>query len=77
MIPTQSEVGPASRPGFIRMAGRTHTKGVPGVLFSATQTSEFLLAVRKLKEEQKKLDRRTRQAKQKVRQTQRKNSRVG
>jgi hypothetical protein len=49
---------------------------VPGVLFGETQTSEFITAVRKLKEEQKKLDRRTRQAKQKVKQTQRKSSRM-
>jgi hypothetical protein len=47
------------------------------VLFGETQTSEFLSAVRKLKEEQKKLDRRTRQAKQKMKQSQRRNSRAG
>ena len=46
------------------------------MLFGETQTSEFLVAVRKLKEEQKKLDKKTRQTKQKVRQTQRK-TRVG
>jgi hypothetical protein len=47
------------------------------VLFGETQTSEFIVAIRKLKEEQKKLDRRTRQAKQKAKQTQRKSGRVG
>lgn len=38
------------------------------MLYGESQTSQFVEAVRKLKEEQRKLERRTRQAKQKAKQ---------
>ena len=47
------------------------------VLYGESQTSQFVEAVRKLKEEQRKIERRTRQAKQKVKQHLRKAGRAG
>jgi hypothetical protein len=44
-------------------------------LYGESQTSQFLDAVRRMREEQRKLERRTRQAKQKVKQSLRKNGR--
>jgi len=42
------------------------------VLFGATETPRFLDAVRKIKQEQRKAERKTREAKQKLKMTQRK-----
>ena len=47
------------------------------VLYGESQTSQFVEAVRRLKEEQRKIERRTRQAKQKVKQHLRKSGRAG
>ena len=47
------------------------------MLYGESQTSQFLDAVRKLKEELRKVERRTHQAKQKVRQALRKGGRSG
>ena len=52
-------------------AGRV-LEGSVGVLFDETETPRFIDAVRKIKEEQRKTERKAREAKQKVKLAQRK-----
>lgn len=47
------------------------------MLYGESQTSRFLNAVRKMKEEQRRLERKTRQARQKVKEALRKTIREG
>lgn len=56
---TRGRPGPSRRP-------TAQPEGEPGVLFGESETSRFLDAVRKLKEGQRKVERKTRQAKQKA-----------
>lgn len=50
------------------------SKGASGVLFGETETPRFIDAVRKIKEEQRKTDRKTREAKEKVKLARRKSA---
>jgi hypothetical protein len=59
------------RPPRTPPAGRV-VQGSTGVLFGETETPRFIDAVRKVKEEQRKNERKTREAKQKVKLAQRK-----
>jgi hypothetical protein len=50
------------------------SKGASGVLFDETETPRFIDAVRKIKEEQRKNERKTREAKEKVKRARRKST---